>query len=210
MQVKKSFPKWLQKLFTKWLLEEDTFPKAAPGSGGVFYGKGPTSHSLTVGCASRTALAGTGFGISFGGFAEVIKVLRKVGLMSTMEQEAYREATEEIPGIETIIPYEAFLERRIYLTSFIVSTPNRGDDNNSAHAPTFFGCHTTAEERKAISALPVSNETATPLEFFTLSWDPADFDAITLSIPGKLHHAHEMEAFRALARRAATGKLYLK
>ena len=184
--------------------QQEQFPKAAPGNGLVLYRKGPRRNSLRVGCAKRSVKVGRGYGVSFGGFAEVKDVLAlPVGGIIFMEDEVLREGGEEVTGLSTVIPEDVIKDRMVYLTAFMVHTA----DSNRVHSCLDFGCPITEAEELGVSALPPSNETMGSQEFFILEWPEGKPEEAVLNVPEPFYHQHEMQVFFALAKLAARGRL---
>lgn len=181
------------------------YPMSAVGAGTILFQRTGQPNRLLVGCAARNSRVGEGYGISSGGFAEVAEILAaEVGTVAFIEHEAWREKTEELPGIGKIISQEEYLENAQYLRGLLV----RVADANRVHSATYFGLEISEQERLAIEALPPSNETKRPLQFFTLTWPAGQPEKAVLEVTGKLFHRHELHAFLALAKLADRGRLW--
>lgn len=168
--------------------------------------------AIDVLLSRRTAKVGKGYGITGGGFVECGALMQKpVGCISRAEAEAWREAVEENPGFEDIVPYDVFLERAQMLTSFAV----RAADANGIHAASYLAFCATPAEYDAIASLPPSDEREGELVSVTLSVEQNVRRAHAgedVQFEGKdaFFHAHELEAFGQMVWLAQRNKLWLE
>jgi hypothetical protein len=182
---------------------------AAPGAGVIFYQRTEKPYTLLVGCARRSARVGEGFGISAGGFAELKPVLAApVGAVRNLLEEAWRETVEELPGVEAAISFQEFYDNAQPLLALVVRTP----DENRIHAGCYYAVELIGEQRLTIQALPQSEETVHPLEFFELVVQRTAQGSVQsqLATFGGFYHAHEEQAFRVLAEYAARNRLWTR
>ena len=133
-----------------------------------------------------------GYGITTGGFGEVLKLLPKpVGTISTAAQEIWREFKQELKA-KLKFGFHTFKKNLFPLACgpFMVRTP----DENEVHAVNYMGLFVTKQTRKALLAAGGSKETA---RLIAVKLNPAKPVKKQLAAY-PLFHKHEIHAFEGL------------
>ena len=154
------------------------WPMSAVGAGTIYYQLTKEKNRLRVGISERSAKVGKGIGISSGGFVEIIEILLKpFNTVLNLLGDAWRENTEELPGVEKVISvadYDANAQP-------LVSIKVRKNDPNKVHCANYFGFEVTDKEREGLVALAPSDETTEPLKFVDMTWPEGEPEKATFS-----------------------------
>ena len=190
------------------MLNHQNYKLAAGGAGLIAFTQ--CDHgSVNVLLSQRDESVGKGWGITGGGFLNLDDfIAQPAGAILPLTHEAYREAVEENPGFENIIPRDEFDSRAFHLTAFAVRTT----DQHHVHIVSYYGLELNDDEFSRVKTLPPSEERVGALIATQLSWTQESLrkhntlERFYMSGKEKFYHQHELYAFSALAEKMAQEK----
>lgn len=197
----------------------------ATGAGVIVY-QLLSKRAMRVLLSVRTKNVGQGYGITGGGFVEVVAVdALPIGSIVQTADDAHREAHEENKGFAAVISADAFLERAQPVGTFHVRTA----DSNRVHGVTMYALRAISYvEWMHFAALEPGVdidgkvERDGPLLECLVEWTPditrrTPEAAITMThLDGapiqasEFFHGHEVHAIATIAWNAEKGRLWLR